>query len=147
MANETMICSKCGSENPANRLHCAACGAKLEVGIADDIKTSLKPFSVITNKCAALFLVIIIGLFISNEIFFRWAKQRGVSEFDNTNFPDSTFAMAFDSNDNLWIVGAEHTSRQADDWRYYVTELRPDGNRKTYEIRNGDQYLSLAVDS
>lgn len=92
-------------------------------------------FPSFTKKRVGLVLVVIIALFISNELFFRWAKPLGVSENDiydlsglwvvrpsgyGKTLPIS--AIAFDSLDNLWV------GRKAD-----VTVIRPDGSSLSFD--------------
>jgi len=114
-------------------------------------KSTLPPnrFSSFTKKRLGLVLVIIIALFISNELFFRWAKPLGVSENDiydlsglwvdrpsgyGKTLPISV--IAFDSLNNLWV------GRKAD-----VTVIRPDGSSRTYDVGEESELRALAVDS
>jgi hypothetical protein len=91
-----------------------------------------------------LFIVLII-LFLSNEYFFRWARQSGITESNTYNLlnlkvdksgklPD--YQMAFDSKDNLWLAGGGE-----------VRVIRPDGSSKSFHIMWDDAYMSFAVDS
>ena len=117
--------------------------------MGQDNLLDVKRFTSFLSKRVVLTLMIILGLFISNELIFWWARHYGVSEneiydiailqedltYGSGKSIESITAMDFDTEDNLWIA--------QDDG---VTVLRTDGTSKTYGNRMGG-VDSLAVDS
>lgn len=88
------------------------------------------------KRGGGVFIIIFVLLIVNGRVF-EWAKQVGISTYDNRNLPSRVFGMAFDSNNTLWVGGEEFTPYPVDKTRYFSTVIHPDGKMKTYEIEVG----------